>query len=402
MSGPRAPSDQEALERWRLVLGEAGEAGVGGLSASGQAMDTALGWLYGRKRQDGGGGDDSDDDVLDRSGGSGGSQLSVPEWINQIHQLFPKTTIERLERDAVERYHIEDVVTNREVLERIEPNETLLRAVMHTKHLMKPEVLELARQLVRKVVEQLLEQLRSEVQVAFAGVVDRRRRSPLKVARNFDFKATLRRNLRRYDPARGQILLEEPLFFSRVRRFTERWQVVMIVDQSGSMTSSVIHSAVTASCLWSVPGLDPNLIVFDTNVVDLTDEVTDPVETLMRVQLGGGTDIHKAVRYGAQLVRMPRRTIVVLITDFYEGGNANGLVDEVRSLVGQGCVVLGLAALDAECTPAYDRDLAQRLQNVGAHIGAMTPGELAGFVAQAVQGHIGQVPAIGSHQRGRR
>ena len=366
------------LMRWRLMLGEAADGALGAAQGTAGAMDAALAWLYGR--------DDAGGDVVDRHGGSGPSQLSVPDWINEVHKLFPQETIERLEKDAVERYEIADVVTNPEVLARIEPNETLLRAVLRTKHLMNPAVLAMARELVRKVVEQLLEKLKSEVQVAFAGVVDRRRRSPLQVARNFDFKSTLKANLKRYDPVNKQIILEEPRFFSRIRRFTEQWQVILIVDQSGSMVSSVIHSAVTASILWSVPGLKPHLVVFDTNVVDLSEEVLDPVETLMKVQLGGGTDIHKAVVYGAQLVEVPRRTIVVLITDFYEGGSADGLVREVKNLVAAGAIVLGLAALDPDAVPQYDRDVARRLVDVGASVGAMTPGELAGFIAEAVRG----------------
>ncbi len=368
--------------RWRLMLGEAAQGALGAAQGTAGAMDAALSWLYGRDEGDG----TSDKDVVDRRGGSGASMVSVPEWINEIHKLFPQETIERLEKDAVERYEIDDVVTNPEVLARIEPNETLLRAVLRTKHLMNPAVLAMARELVRKVVEQLLEQLKSEVQVAFAGVVDRRRRSPLQVARNFDFKSTLRANLKRYDPVNKQIVLEQPRFFSRVRRHTEQWQVILIVDQSGSMVSSVIHSAVTAACLWSVPGLKPHLIAFDTDVVDLTEHTLDPVETLMKVQLGGGTDICKAVVYGAQLVEVPRRSIVVVITDFYEGGNADGLVREVKGLVSQGTIVLGLAALDPDAVPAYDRDLARRLVDVGATVGAMTPGQLAGFVADAVRG----------------
>lgn len=381
-SGAPVPQDGlSVLQRWRLVLGESSEGALGAANGSAGAMDAALSWLYGRDDGEG-----SDKDVVDRRGGTGASALTVPDWINQIHTLFPKETIERLEKDAVERYEIADVVTNKDVLSRIEPNETLLKAVMRTKHLMNPEVLALARELVRRVVEELLERMKSEVQVAFAGVVDRRKRSPLKVARNFDFKSTIKHNLKRYDPVEQQIVLEEPLFFSRVRRFTEQWQVILIVDQSGSMVSSVIHSAVTAACLWSVPGLKPHLIAFDTAVVDMTEDCVDPVETLMKVQLGGGTDIHKAVAYGAQLVETPRRSIVVLVTDFYEGGSPDGLVRVVKDLCAQGTIVLGLAALDPDCTPHYDRDLAQRLVNVGASVGAMTPGELASFVAEAVRG----------------
>jgi Mg-chelatase subunit ChlD len=206
------------------------------------------------------------------------------------------------------------------------------------------------------------------------------------MARNFDFKATLRANLRRWDPASRRVVLEKALFFSRVKRHSERWQVILLVDQSGSMLGNVIHSAVTAACLWSLPGIDTHLVAFDTNVVDLTQDVSDPVELLMKVQLGGGTDIAKAVGYGASLVHAPRRAIVVLVSDFYEGGNVGRLYQEVASLVGQGTIVLGLAALDPEANPAYDRDCARRLVALGAHVGAMTPGELAGFIAEKVGG----------------
>lgn len=375
-----APSSFDPLKRWRLILGESAEGALPGLDEPGARMDAALAWLYSRER------DLAGRDVRERTGGLGPSQLSVPDWIDQIHKLFPAECVERLERDAVERYEISDVVTRPEVLRRIQPNESLLRAVLRTKHLMNPEVLALARELVAKVVRELMEKLEVTVREAFAGLVDRRRRSRLAMARNFDFRATLRKNLHHYDPEERRIVLERALFFARVKRHTEKWQIILVVDQSGSMVSSVIHSAVTAACLWSIPGVRAHLVAFDTAVVDLTSEVTDPVELLMKVQLGGGTDIGKAVRYAAQLVEAPRRAIVVLITDFYEGGPPTRLLQEVRELVQQGTVVLGLAALDPEAKPAYDRDLAQKLANLGAHVGAMTPGELAQFVADKVKG----------------
>ncbi|HEY3449031.1 MAG TPA: VWA domain-containing protein [Myxococcales bacterium] len=370
----------DALKRWRLVLGEAAEGAMPGLDDHARGMDAALDWLYSREK------DLAGRDVGGRLGGHGPSVLNVPDWIDQVHKLFPSECIERLEKDAVERYEISEVVTCPEVLRRIEPNETLLRAVLRTKHLMNPEVLALARELVAKVVQQLLEKMQGQVREAFSGLVDRRRRSRLAMARNFDFRATLRKNLDRYDPKTRKVVLEEALFFARVKRHTERWQIILVVDQSGSMVGSVIHSAITAACLWSIPGVRAHLVAFDTEVVDLTSDVSDPVETLMKVQLGGGTDIAKALAYAAQLVEAPRRTIVALVTDFYEGGNAARLVQEVRELCQQGTTVLGLAALDPEAKPAYDRNLAQRLADEGAHIGAMTPGELAQFVADKVKG----------------
>jgi len=165
----------------------------------------------------------------------------------------------------------------------------------------------------------------------------------------------------------------------------EKWQIILLVDESGSMMSSVIHSAVTAACLWGLPGTKTHLCIFDTDVVDLTDRITDPVEVLMKVQLGGGTDIGKAVAYAQTLVESPRRTIVVLITDFFDGGSRHVLVSRVKALCDQGCTVLGLAALDEQANPSYDKDMARSLVNVGAHVGAMTPGQLVTFIAEKVR-----------------
>ncbi|WP_433089968.1 VWA domain-containing protein [Dactylosporangium sp. CA-052675] len=371
------------MQRWRLVLGHAADGGLGRGVLEGDAMgqDAALEWLYGRdeelrRRGVRGGG---------RHGGDGPSLLTTVDWLDQIAKLFPKETIERLERDAVERYEIHDVVTDPAVLARIEPNETLLRAVLRTKHLMDPEVLRQARRIVEAVVRQLMERLATEVRRAFTGA---RSRTPsrFRLARDFDVRRTLRANLGHYRPQEGKVYVERAYFFSRTRRHVERWQLVLLVDQSGSMAGSVIHAAVTAACLWGLPGVKTHLVTFDTDVTDLTGEVDDPVEILMQVQLGGGTDIARAVAYGTQLIEQPRRSIVAVISDFYEGGDQARLVRGVRALVEQGTTVLCLAALDEQADPSYDPDTAQRLADAGAGVGAMTPGELAAFVAE----HVGR------------
>lgn len=378
---------EPGLERWRLILGDAGEPVCQGeaMSGEGAARDAALDWLYGRdeelaKRGVRGG---ATGRAGGRSGGSGPSSLTTVDWLDAITRLFPRETIERLERDAVEKYEILDVVTDPAVLARIEPNATLLKAVLRTKHLMNPEVLRLARRIVEQVVRQLMEKLAREVRISFSGA-RARTSSRFKLARNFDVRRTIRRNLAHYDPDTKRLAVETPYFLSRTRRHMERWQVILVVDQSGSMTGSVIHAAVTAACLWGLPGVRTHLIAFDTEVVDLTSEVDDPVELLMKVQLGGGTDIARAVAYGAQLIEQPRRTILAVITDFYEGGSAERLLRTVKDLVAQGTIVLGLAALDEDANPDYDRALAQEIANLGAHVGAMTPGELAAFVAERV------------------
>lgn len=369
-----------ALERWRLVLGQAGDSLLGGagLSAEAAGRDAALDWLY---QRDG----DLDRRDVRRTAGLGASTLSTVDWLNDIHRLFPKDTIERLERDAVERYEILEVVTDPAVLERIEPNPTLLKAVLRTKHLMNPDVLRLARRIVEQVVRELMEKMATEIRQSFSGARSRRP-SRLKRASSFDFRRTIHANLRHYRPEERRLYVETAHFFSRTRRQLDQWQVILVVDQSGSMAGSVIHSAVTAACLWGLPGVKTHLVAFDTDVVDLTADVDDPVELLMKVQLGGGTDIARAVAYAAQLVEQPRRTIVAVITDFYEGGDPNRLVRTVKGLVEQGTHVLGLATLDEDANPLYDHDLAQRLADVGAHVGSMTPGELAAFLAERIAG----------------
>ena len=372
-------SDSKPLERWRLILGDSGSAELGACGERTLARDAALDWLYGREGRGGAAGDGAG------GAGSGGSTLSVPEWINEVHELFPSEVVERIEKDAVERYGIDEIVTNPEVLERVEPNEALLAAVLRTKHLMNPDVLSHARRIVRVVVERLLDALQSEVRRAITGPIDRRKRSAVRDARNFDFRTTLRRNLKNYDAATGRVLIENAHFFSRTQRHLRRWQVILLVDQSGSMVESTIHSAVSAACLWGLPGLKTHLCAFDTEVVDLTKDVDDPVELLMKVQLGGGTHIDKALEYGSQLIENPRNAIVVLITDLFEGGQPGRLIQLARALCEQGSRLLVLGALDRSGVPQFDRAMATRLANEGATVGAMTPFELVKFVSEAMR-----------------
>lgn len=379
-------SDEELRQRqirWRLVLGSGAEEVLGAIPEEWEAREEALAFLYDREYGPG-------RDVRGRGRGDKGkgsldeSQLTVPDWINRVHELFPQSVVERVERDALERYGLEEMVTNPDLLRRAKPSPTLLKAVLRTKHLMNQEVLTLARDLVRRVVSELMEKLASEIETPFGGALDRRRRSHLPIAKNFDALTTIQRNLRYFDPDTRKIGVQTPYFYSRVRRQAQKWQIIILVDQSGSMLDSVIHSAVTASIFWNIKTLKTHLCLFDTSVVDVTADCTDPVETLMKVQLGGGTDIGSAVTYAASLIENPRRTIVVLITDFYEGAPQNRLLGATKNMLESGVTFLGLAALDGQAEPSYDRELAQKLVNLGAHVAAMTPGELAAWVAQKV------------------
>lgn len=371
------PPSLPPLARWRLLLGEAAEESLGGVDARQAEMDRSLAWLYGREAQG--------TDRLEREGGPGPSTLTVPDWIDTIHTLFPQETIERLERDAVERFHIDELVTNIEVLQRVAPSAALLEAVLKTKHLMNPEVLTAARRIVDAVVQALMEKLAGELRTAFGKHRQSTRQRPRGASRDLDARLTVRRNLRRYDPASRKLLVGQPWFHCRAQRHLERWQFILLVDQSGSMVSSVIHSAVTAACLSTLPGIKTHFVAFDTQIVDLSEQISDPVEALLQVQLGGGTDIGMAVQYAAELIEVPARAIVIVVSDFFEGADESKLIRLVGALRAQGTRVLGLAALDENAAPAFDRGLARRLADQGAHVAAMTPGHLANWLAEQLE-----------------
>ena len=375
--------DLARRQRWRLVLGKDAESSLGcGCHGQAAQRDEALEFLYGRENE---GRNVRREDDSERGGGDEDSLLTVPEWLSQVHELFPKSTIERLERDALERYELEAMVNDADVLRRCQPNMTLLKAVLHTKHLMKPEVLAEARRLIARVVRQLMEKLTRPMHSPFFGALDPRRRSLHKIARNFDAKETIRRNLGRWQPEQQRLYIEKPYFLSRVRRHMDRWRLVILVDQSGSMANSIIHAAVTAAIFWQMRQLNTHLVLFDTSIVDVTAHCQDPVETLLGVQLGGGTDIGQALTYAETLISEPRRTLVILISDFYEGCSERALLKAAKRLVESGAQLLGLATLDELCRPSYDVRLASALVRLGAEVGAMTPGELAQWVAEKVR-----------------
>jgi Mg-chelatase subunit ChlD len=377
-------TDREKLVRWRLMLGSDAEQGLGcGLDGTEARQDRVLGYLY--NREYGAGRNVRPGDSKERQGGMEDSRLSVPEWINEVHELFPKSTIERIERDALDRYHLSELVTNPDLLARAQPSQSLLRAILQTKDLMNQQVLAIARELVRKVIEQLMQKLTRPVRQVFHGARNRRQRTQIRIAKNFDARTTVRRNLTHYSPEEERLYIRNPFFFSRIRRQCDRWQVIVLVDESGSMLNSVIHAAVTAAIFVGIQSLKTHLVLFDTNIVDVTEHAGDPVEAIMQVQLGGGTDIGNAMLYAQSLIENPRRTIVVLITDFFEGAAKERLFGVTKSLIEEGVTVLGLAALDDRADPHYDHDIAEGMVALGASCGAMTPGELAEWIARKVR-----------------
>ena len=371
--------DGQVLNRWRLVLGKyaSEQISYSGGDVNYMGMEEVLDYLYSREYGE------EQEIRQGRQGGSGGSQLTVPKWLHEMKKLFPRQTVEIMERHALEKYEMTELLTDPEVLRRLEPNRELLKTIMGLKHMMKGEVLQLAREIVRKVAQEIMEKLEQDVRRAMQGKLDRTSGSPVRSLRNLDIRKTIQRNLQHYDRERQQLVLQQVYFHSRMKRY-HQWRVVICVDESGSMLDSVIHSAVMAGIFARLPMLDTRLVIFDTNVVDLSGHVEDPVETLMSVQLGGGTNIAGALSYCETLIENPHRTLVVLISDLYEGSSTHNLCSVSRSIIESGAKLIALTALDMTATPNYSRHMAAQLAQLGAFVGAMTPEQLAEHVADMV------------------
>ncbi|MEM6423370.1 MAG: VWA domain-containing protein, partial [Pseudomonadota bacterium] len=234
------------------------------------------------------------------------TQMTAITWLGRARALFPEDVFETLQGHALERYGMTDLLKDPKTLENLEPNKELLKVLLSFEGRADPAVKDKLRQIADRVIREIIERLRAEVLRAFSGRRNRFRRSRLASAANFDGRATLRLNLKTWDPERRRLIAEELRFMSRERRRVT-WRIILCIDQSGSMTDSLIHSAVMGAILSGLPGIETRMVLFDTSVLDVSDRLSDPLETLLSVQLGGGTDIGRAVAYCETLVTQPER-----------------------------------------------------------------------------------------------
>lgn len=371
-----------ALNRWRLVLGSMSD---NSLSFSGsdreilsfEDMEQLLDYLYSHAQGD----DVRGESISDRSGGLGESQLTAAKWITKVRELFPKQTAEVLERHALDEFKMTELLTDKKVLEQMKPDMSLLKTVLQLKHLMKGEVLETAKKIARAVAEELSEKLAQSTRQALTGRLDRNSRSTVRSARNIDIHKTIRRNLKNYDKENETLMLKDVYFSSRVKKYNKK-TVIIAVDESGSMLGSVIYSAVMAQIISKLPFAEIKLVIFDTEIVDLSGMVEDPVEVMMSVQLGGGTDIGKALSYCESLIQTPSDTCVLCVTDLCEGGYPHILLNTAQNIMTSGAKLSFLTALDECANPVYDKNMGQLLADMGAFVGALTPDQLGDYIGR--------------------
>ncbi|BFP52747.1 VWA domain-containing protein [Streptomyces griseus] len=379
--------DAERLRRWRMVLG-ADSADSTGHALTGQdaAMDGALNALYGggAGKKPGGRGTGG------RAAGLGASAPSVARWLGDIRTYFPSSVVQVMQRDAIDRLGLAALLLEPEMLEAVEADVHLVGTLLSLNKAMPETTKETARTVVRKVVEDLEKRLESRTRATLTGALDRSARISRPRHRDIDWNRTVRANLANYLPVPGSaegtgtIVPERLIGYGRASRSAKK-DIVLCIDQSGSMAASVVHASVFGAVLASMRTLSTRLVVFDTAVVDLTDQLDDPVDVLFGTQLGGGTDINRALAYCQSRITRPADTVVVLISDLYEGGIRDEMLKRVAAMKDSGVQFVTLLALSDEGAPAYDHDHAAALGALGAPAFACTPDLFPDVMAAAIE-----------------
>ncbi|EIJ35414.1 VWA domain-containing protein [Thiothrix nivea] len=364
---------EERQKRWRLILGGGEADGIGcSLDGMEQGIDNCLAAVYGDGENVGG-----------RRGGLGASAPNVTRWLGDIRQYFPSSVVRVIQQDAIERLGLRQLLLEPEVLEAVEADIHLVATLISLKNVIPAKTKDTARQVVNKVVEELLRRLHQPMQQAVKGALNRAVRNNRPRLQEIDWNRTIRANIKNYLPEYNTIVPDKLIGYGRKRSALK--EVVLCIDQSGSMAPSVVYSSIFAAVMASIPALSTKMVVFDTSIVDLTEELhDDPVDLLFGLQLGGGTDINRALGYCQGLISRPDDTVFILISDLYEGGNANEMLKRTAQLVASGVQMIALLALSDEGAPFYDHDMAAKYATLGVPTFACTPDQFPELMANAL------------------
>jgi len=366
----------ERAKRWRLILGGDKADGIGNVSFNEAelAMDKALGALYGRS--------DSGEEKDNKRVGMGASAPSVARWLGDIRTYFPSSVVRVMQKDALERLGLKQMLLQPEMLQAVEPDVHLVATLLSLNSVMPAKSRETARLVVRRVVEDLERRLAEPLRQAVMGSLNRAQRNRRPRHNEIDWNRTIRANLKHYQPEYQTIIPETRIGYARKRSALR--EVILCVDQSGSMATSVVYAGIFGAVLASLPALKTHVVVYDTAVVDLTAELSDPVELLFGTQLGGGNDTPRALDYCQGLVRNPQDTILVLISDLYEGALSKEMIKRLAHFSGQGVQVIVLLALSDAGKPSFEHDNAQTISGLGIPVFACTPDLFPELMAAAI------------------
>jgi Mg-chelatase subunit ChlD len=366
-ANPSAEIGDEELRRWRLILGGGENEGTGRpLKGVDNDMDMALEALYNGSNK----------------GGLGDSAPNVARWLGDIRRYFPNRVVQMMQHDAIDRLNLRQLLLEPEMLEAVQPDVHMVATLLSLNESMPTQTRETAKQVVRKVVEELERKLATPLRQAVTGALNRAERNHRPRYHEIDWARTILTNMKHYQPAFKTVIPEKRIGHGH-RRSALR-DLILCIDQSGSMATSVVYASIFGAVLASLPSLKTHLVVFDTSVVDLTANLTDPVDLLFGAQLGGGTDIHQALVYCQSLIRRPKDTIFVLISDLYEGGDADEMLRTANRIVGGGSQMISLLALNDDGAPSFDYAHAGAFASMGIPTFACTPDHFASLLAALI------------------
>lgn len=367
--------DCRSLNRWRLILGSFSNLEID--NEYSEIYET-LNFLYDREYTQNGG------YSLDNSNSSKEkSALTVPKWISKVKKLFPKETVEIMQKQALEKYKLTEILTDENILKEIEPNIELLKNILTFKDMMSQNVKKLAYDIVKKTLEEIKNKMEVEIKKVFYGKKLPNSNTTNKIFKNLDIKKTIRYNLKNYD-IKNKTIFTNKLFFNQNIKKYNPYNIIILIDESGSMLDSVIYSSIMASIFANLPYLSIKLVIFDISVVDLSEHIKEPIDILFKVQLGGGTNIAQALEYAKKITFAPDKTIVLLISDLFDSNDYKLMYKNANDIIEAGSKLIVLTALDYNANSIYDKEAARYFSKIGAKVGALTPSKLSKWISDII------------------
>ena len=366
--------DCRSLNRWRLILGSFSNLEIDNEYSE---IDETLNFLYDREYTQNGG--YSLDNFNNSNSSKEKSALTVPKWISKVKKLFPKETVEIMQKQALEKYKLTEILTDENILKEIEPNIELLKNILTFKDMMSQNVKKLAYDIVKKTLEEIKNKMEVEIKRVFYGKKLPNSNTTNKIFKNLDIKKTIRYNLKNYD-IKNKTIFTDKLFFNQNIKKYNPYNIIILIDESGSMLDSVIYSSIMASIFANFPYLSIKLVIFDISVVDLSEHIKEPIDILFKVQLGGGTNIAQALEYAKKITFAPDKTIVLLISDLFDSNDYKLMYKNANDIIEAGSKLIVLTALDYNANSIYDKEAARYFSKIGAKVGALTPSKLSKWI----------------------
>ena len=370
--------DCRSLNRWRLILGSFSNLEIDNEYSE---IDETLNFLYNREYTQNGG--YSLDNFNNSNNSKEKSALTVPKWISKVKKLFPKETVEIMQKQALEKYKLTEILTDENILKEIEPNIELLKNILTFKDMMSQNVKKLAYDIVKKTLEEIKNKMEVEIKKVFYGKKLPNSNTTNKIFKNLDIKKTIKYNLKNYD-IKNKTIFTDKLFFNQNIKKYNPYNIIILIDESGSMLDSVIYSSIMASIFANLPYLSIKLVIFDISVVDLSEHIKEPIDILFKVQLGGGTNIAQALEYAKKITFAPDKTIVLLISDLFDSNDYKLMYKNANDIIEAGSKLIVLTALDYNANSIYDKEAARYFSKIGAKVGALTPSKLSKWISDII------------------